>query len=90
MPTPSTRPLQPGVLSLAACGPRLKYGQYKAHGYRPVDNPVIYSLKVPLLGLEAREAEVGSLGQGCRAAALETKGAPQRECLCVLTLDRLL
>lgn len=68
MPAPSMRLLQPGVLSLATGGPRLKYGQYKPMDFWPLDYYVIYSLEVPLLGVETGEKEVGSPGQGCGAA----------------------
>lgn len=68
MPAPSTRLLQPGVLSLAAGGPQLKYGQYKPTDFWPLDCYVIYSLEAPVLGVEAGEEEVGSPGQGCGAA----------------------
>ena len=81
MPAPSTKPLTPAPSPQPGCQQaRLKCGRYKARGYMPLDNHVIYSLKVSLLGSGAGEEEVDSLGGGCMAAQRGSLGVPTLDC----------
>lgn len=81
MPAPSMKPLTPARSPQPGCQQaRLKCGWYKARGYRPLDNHVIYSLKVSLLGSGAGEEEVGSLGGECTAAQCGSLGVPTLDC----------